>query len=243
MNAPNVNPRGMTQLIFCLALLFLAGMSSLSAQGPPGEHKVRFRTLGLQVAADDLHYDLKNQEATVFVTEAARSIFFDAPKEKQIVFFRQVPGPDDKKVREIAATVDITKAGPMPLLLFMADPAAPNHYQVTAIPDDPKSFPFPFCRFVNLTELVLDGSYGDEKFKLAHKGMALIDSRLKPNAGPQARIATLSVNAPQGPQLLYSNNWAVRPNCRTLAFLLPQGQGLSVVRITDDISMFNVPSK
>jgi len=55
----------------------------------------------------------------------------------------------------------------------MADTAAPNHYQVTAIPDGPKTFPFPSCRFVNLTAVVLNATYGNEKVEVPPKGMAM----------------------------------------------------------------------
>ena len=230
--------------IIFLTLFFLAGLSNLSAQDPPEEHKVRFRTLGWQVAADDLLYELKHHDSSISVTEAARSIFFEAPKEKQIVFYRLVPGPDDKEVREIAATVDISKAGPMPLLLFMADPAAPNHYLVTASADDPKAFPFPSARFINLTAEDLNGSYGVQKFNLPRKGIVQLDPRLNPNGGPQGLLATVSRDTPQGPQLLYNTNWVVRPNYRTLVFIFPQDKRTSVMRITDDNSMLQVrPNK
>ncbi len=227
--------------IIFLTLFFLAGLSNLSAQDPPEEHRVRFRTLGWQVAADDLLYELKHHDSSISVTEAARSIFFEAPKGKQIVFYRLVPGPDDKEVREIAATVDISKAGPMPLLLFMADPAAPNHYLVTASADDPKAFPFPSARFINLTAEDLKVTYGDDKFVLQHKGIVLKDSHLNPKGGPQGLLTTISRDTPQGPQLLYRNNWVVRPNYRTLVFIFSQDKRPCVMRITDVDLMFQVP--
>jgi len=235
----------MNSKIPCLALFLLAGLSHLSAQAPPEEHKVRFRTIGWQVSFDDLYYELKGRDTNVFVTESARSIFYDAPREKEIVFYRLVPGTDDKtkKTREVAATVDITNAGHIVLLLFMTDPASPNRYRVTAFPDDPKSFPFPSCRFINLTKVDLRATYGDQNVEVKGKGMALAYPKLKADDESDTRYTSVSMDTPEGPHQLYGNNWVARPNRRTLVFIFPQDDRICVMRVSDDIGIFLPPPK
>ncbi len=229
----------------CIALLLLTSLSNLCAQAQPEEHKVRFRTIGWQVSFDDLYYEIKGHDANVFVTESSRSIFYDAPKEKQFVFYRLVPGTDDpsKKTREVAATVDISNAGHVPLLLFIVDPAAPKHYRVTAFPDDPKSFPFPSCRFINLTGVDLHATYGEEKFEVKGRGLAMVYPKLKDNAESDAQYTTVSMDSPHGPQLLYCNNWVMCSKQRTLVFIFPQEDRMNVLRVSDDKSTFPSPPK
>ena len=206
---------------------------------------MRFRTIGWQLSMDDLYYDLKQHDANVYVTELARSNFYDAPKEKEIVFYRLVPGTDDKtkKTREVAATVDISNAGHVVLLLFMADPASPKRYRVTALPDDPKSFPFPSCRFINLTGVNLRATYGDEKIEVKAKGMNLAYPKLKAGEEDDTRYTSVSMDTPEGPQMLYGNNWVARPGRRTLVFIFPQDERMCVMRVSDDISIFLPPPK
>jgi len=67
--------------------------------------------------------------------------------------------------------------------------------------------------------------------------MAMIYPHLNPNGGPQGLLATLSMDTPQGPQLLYRNNWVARPNRCSLVFIFPQDKRTSVMRISDDKSV------
>jgi len=74
--------------------------------------------------------------------------------------------------------------------------------------------------------------------------MAMIYPHLNPNGGPQGLLATLSMDTPQGPQLLYRNNWVARPNYRTLVFIFPQDKRPRVMRISEDNIIFQVlPNK
>jgi len=233
----------MNSKITCLALFLLAGLSHLSAQAPPEEHKVQFRTLGWQISTDDLYYDLKHHDTSMAVDDCRRSIFYDAPlpTDGPIVFYRFVTGPDNKKAREIVATVDISSAGPKPLLLFMADPKVPKHYRVTAIDDDPKTFPFPSCRFVNLTGVKLHGTYGDQKFDIKGHDIQLIEPHLKSKGKPETRYTSVIRDLPEGPQLLYGNNWVVYPTNRTLVFIFTQDDNMEVMRVGDDANNYVKP--
>lgn len=224
-------------LILCL--------TPVLAQTSPEPGKVRFRTCGWRVAPDDLYYDLDGRDTKVSIVESGRSAFNDTPRDaKQIVFYRLVAGPAQAKpVREVAATVNIAAAGPWPLVIFMANPEEPKHYRVAAIADDLKTFPFPSCRFVNLTTVDLYARYGDQKVKVAVKGVERLDPNLKSTTEPETRYTTVSIITPQGPKMLYSNNWAVRPTQRTLVFVFAQDDRLQLMRLGDDLALYTPRTK
>ncbi|MDP3851844.1 MAG: hypothetical protein Q8Q59_15175 [Luteolibacter sp.] len=228
----------MNSNLFRVVVGLLLTLPSLLAQTPSAEGGIRFRTFGWQLSADDLYYEVKGRDTRISVTDSARSVFNLAPKGRQIVFYRLVPGPDDKPLREQAATVDIAAAGPWPLLIFTNDPKAPKRYRVAAIADDLKVFPFPSCRFVNFSQVDLYARFGDQKIKLPAKGVERIDPHLKSATETETRYITVSMDTPEGPRLLYSNNWAVRPSHRTLVFIFPQDEQLQIMRIADDIALY-----
>lgn len=224
--------------VVCLSVLSL---TLVSAQSPQDDVKVRFRTLGWRVAPDDLYYEFQGGDSKVTITESMRSVFHDVPRGTQkIVFYRLLPGPKDKPRREVAATVDIASAGPWPLLIFMANPEVPKNYRVAAIADDLKAFPFPSCRFVNLTAMDLYAKYGDQQLKIPAKGIERVDPHLQPPVAneSQTRYTTVSMNTPNGPRLLYSNNWVVRPTQRTLVFVFTHENLFQVMRISDGSALY-----
>ena len=226
-----------------LLICWVFSLMPALAQSPP-EVKVRFRTLGWMVAPDDLYYKVKGGDAKVSIIDAARSVFYDAPTDKKnLVFYRLVPGPDGKNVREPAAEVDISSAGPMPLLIFMGNPDDPKNYRVAAIADDLKAFPFPCCRFVNFTPVELFAKYGDQKVKVAAKGIELIDPRLKSMTEPETRYTSVSMMTEEGPRLLYSNNWVAHPTQRTLVFVFALDGQFHIMRIADSLSLHLPPTK
>jgi len=202
---------------------------------------VRFRTFGWMTAPDDLYFDSKGRNTKLSIIDSARSEFNDAPTVKKLVFYRLIPGPEGKPVREEAASVDISAAGPWPLLIFMANPDSPKRYQVAAVSDDLKTFPIPSCRFVNLTKVDIYANYGDQQIKVPAKGIELLDPRLKSATETETRYIRVGMKTPEGPRLLYSNNWVVRPTQRTLVFIFPQDDRMQVMRIADDISLYASP--
>ena len=224
----------MTSQLRRFVLYLLLGSTSLFSQGQRPDVPVHFRTFGFQVAPDDLYYECKGVDVKVVVIDSARSVFIDQATTNSIVFYRLVPGPDGKPVHEDAAVADITDAGPWPLLVFMKNANDPEHYKITVIADDFKSFPFPACRFVNLASMDIDAAYGGQSVKIKAGSIKLINPQLKSAGQTETRYTTLSKSTPQGPYLLYSNNWVVRPTQRTLVFIAPQGDGLQVTRIIDD---------
>lgn len=227
-----------TRVVVSLVL----GLTPLWAQSPREASGIRFRTFGWNLATDDLYYESKGQDTKVAIAELARSGFYEVAKEhKQIVFYRLVPGPMDKPLREEAATVNISGAGPWPLLIFIPNPDAPKLYRVAAIADDLTTFPFPSCRFVNFTMVELYAKYGDQQVTLAAQGVARLDPHLKSTTENETRYASVSMNTAEGPQVLYGSNWAARPTQRTLVFIFGQDGRIQIMRVSDDRALYAPP--
>ncbi|MEX1049901.1 MAG: hypothetical protein WED15_10260 [Akkermansiaceae bacterium] len=217
----------------------ISSLSPLVAQDSNDqEGGIRFRTLGWNLSADDLFYSFKNQDTKVELTESSRSIFHAAGRAKQLTFYRIITGPDDKPMQEVAATVNIETAGPWPLLIFMKDPRSPKRFRVAAIADDLKTFPFPSTQFVNFTGVDMDAKLGDQVVKVAGGGLARIDPRIQAGKESDTRFTAISWNSPAGRRVLYSNNWVVKPNQRTIVFISSQDNRILVMRIRDNIAIY-----
>lgn len=223
-------------LVLCLSAFAAAGLSAMDSG------TVRFRTFGALVASDELYYDCKGVETKVALYDSARSNFYEFTPGKPLVFYRLAKGADGKPVHEEAAVATITNAGVWPLLFFIPNSPVDKRFTVTALADDLKSFPFPSCRFINQSDFAIDCKYGEQAVKLPAHGALLIDPRLKTGTSSETRYTTLSVVTPEGTRLLYSNNWVVRPNQRTLVFIASQGDGIQVTRIVDDQCQYIDPA-
>ena len=180
------------------------------------------QALGWQVAPDDLYYAFKGKDIKIEVIESTRSDFQLHAKGESIIFYRLMPGPEGKMVREEACTVNISAAGPWPLIVFMKTNESPKRYRAVAISDDLKTFPIPSCRFINLTPIEIYAKHGEQGLTVPAKGVELINSQLKSKVEPQAIYTTIHAMIGNAPLMLYSNNWVMRPTQRTLVFIFPQ---------------------
>ena len=142
----------MISKLYRLLIFGLTSLASALAQVPADDGRVHFRTLGWQVAPNDLYFESKGKDIKLSVHESARSVFQLHAKTETIVFYRLIPGPEGEMVREEACTANISAAGPWPLIVFMKTKESPKRYRVIAISDDLKKFPIPSCRFINLTK-------------------------------------------------------------------------------------------
>jgi hypothetical protein len=210
----------------------------LSSQVPIVDSAVQFRTLGWEVAPDDLYYEYKGKDTKLKVMEASRSIFYNHKKSDKIIFYRLVQGPEGKFIREDATEANITLAGTWPLLVFMKNPADKKKYKVAAISDDLTTFPAPSCRFINLTSVELQAKYGDQWTTIPGKGMELINPKLKSNDKIETRYTQIYVKTDKDPLLIYTNNWVVKPTQRTLTFIFPGDESIRIMRIVDDIGQY-----
>ncbi len=230
----------LTRILVCF--VFLLGVPA-RAQAPADDGQLQFRTLGWGVVADDLFYDLGGKNVPLVVKDAARSAFYSHPRTERLVFFRLVPGPEQKPVRQTVAEAEVGAAGEWPLLIFLQNEAgAALPYRVVALSDDLRSFPPSACRFINLTPVELRVVVGEDKFSLSPRAMHQINLGLDPAAPPQMRYAAIGLFNEQGARRLYGNNWAFRPNQRTLVVIFPQDGGMQLNRIVDDVRSYAAPA-
>jgi len=223
----------MTTLSSRLGLILILSVTPLFSKGTKPDKTVHFRTFGATAAPHDLFYNFKGADTKVAVIESARSVFLDHENKGPITFYRLVPNPEGKFEREEVASASIEGAGASPLLIFTKTADSPKHYQIRVIADDLKAFPFPFCRFINLCPIAIDVLYGGESLKIPPQAIEMIDPRLKTDE-PETRYTTLTTPTQNGPVLLYSNNWVVRPNQRSMVVISEEGEGVKVTRIVDD---------
>ena len=231
----------MTNPLRYIIVFLLFNFTWLISRGSGSDAPVHFRTFGASVGADDLYYNFKGVDTKVTITDSARSVFYDYAMKGPIVFYRLVPGPDGKPMHEDAAVAQITSTGECPLLVFVKTSDSTLHYTITVIPDDLKSFPFPSCQFINFTPADINAVCGDQSLKIMAQSTGLIQLRLKSPGTTETRYTTLSSGTIQGSGLLYSNNWVMRQTQRTLVFIVPQGDGLQVTRIVDDLGSYANP--
>lgn len=227
--------------ILC-AFAFLLGLLA-RAQAQADDGQLHFRTLGWAVAAEDIFYELGGKNVPLVVKDATRSGFYSHPRVERLVFFRLVPGPEQKPVRQTVAEAEVGAAGEWPLLIFLKNESgAPLPYRVVALSDDLRSFPSSACRFINLTPAELRVVVGEDKFSLSPRAMHQINLGLDPAAPPQMRYAAIGLFNEQGARRLYGNNWAFRPNQRTLVVIYPQEGGMQLNRIVDDVRSYALPT-
>lgn len=217
-----------------LGLILILSVTPLFSKETKPDKTVHFRTFGATAATHDLFYHFKGADTKVAVIESARSIFLDHEDKGPITFYRLVPKSEGKFEREEVASASIEGAGASPLLIFTETADSPKHYQIRVVADDLKAFPFPFCRFINLSPIAIDVSYGGESLHIPPQAIEMIDPRLETSDQPETRYTTLTKPTQNGPVLLYSNNWVVSPNQRTMVVISEEGEGITVTRIVDD---------
>lgn len=225
----------------CLALLTLSALLSTATAAPE-----KFRTLGWQLTLDDIYYEYRGANTPVQVYASARSIFYDyAPSRTRqpdtatdtVLFYRLGTNSEGEEIRIPVAQADLSKAGDWPLLIFRPSSSETSGISVTAIPDDLDSFPAPNFRFVNLTPAPLEIKMGKANATVKAKSMMMMDPEIKGD-GTETRFTTVTVNTSNGPRRIYSNNWAVRPNQRTMVLIIAKDGQLGVQRIIDDPSQY-----
>ena len=200
-----------------LALTLLAS-APLHAQDEPDKTlQVRFRVFGWDIANSDLFYAQNGSDASLEIYDNIRSPFHNYTGPATITFYRLKKGADGKIERIPAATANLADAGSWPLLLFFPAPGSPDNYQVQAIPDDLKSFPAGSFKFADFTDVPISGSLGSRAFELKPTEMETLPSPSGTNM--TTVFATVYTETPQGRKTVYTNNWGIQPQMRTLVFV------------------------
>lgn len=204
------------------------------AEPAPGDSAPRFRTLGWGVRAADLHYTLEGKDVPVPVFEAGRSGFLALPAGETLSFHRVIKKTDGRVERLPVALAALAEAGPLPLLVFLPDPAASDRYRVVTVPDDLATFPDRACRFVNLTPVTLHATVGESTVAIPGGEIRTVDIALGGESG--SRHTSVYVKRGDDSVMLAYNNWVFRPGQRTLVFIFldPWGNP-QVVRVVDGV--------
>ncbi len=226
---------------YFLPLLFAFCVTSARAQAVDPLEKMQFRTLGWEVSLKDLYYDYKGKDVKIAVVHSARSPFYALDVGDTISFYELIPNPDKPPTRKIVAVADVSTTKPWPLIVFRAGNQPGGMFKVSAIADDPKSFPYNTCRFINLTESDLYAKYGDEQIKIPAKGVESASMKLSSTEKGKIRNTMLVALTGDGPLLVYSNNWIVSHNNRVLVFINPSPSGIRVSRIADSAEQYSKP--
>jgi len=201
-------------VIAVLVAFFCADV--LPAQAPV---PVRFRTLGLDVAPAGLYYALKESDVTVGVVSDARSEFYAAPQANPVVFYRMSQGPDGTPVKIPVAQADLSGGGPMPLLVFSADPTAADKLRIEVLKDDPTTFPGESFRILNRSLAELSAVFAKQPTSVPAASDRIIQPR--PAEGMTTVFFQLLSAARRDRGPIYSNNWAMVPGVRTLVVVTP----------------------
>ncbi len=231
---------------FALAILLaLTNVVLSAAQEPESEGQRGFRTLGCRVSAEDLFYESAEKLAgaegaaaagkPVKIFDSARSDFHDRSGAARLVFFRQLVTADGKPTRKVVAEADLSKGGPMPLILFIPDPSRPEILRTLVLRDDARSFPNTTCRFLNMTPISLGASLGKKSESIPPAGEAIIQTSLGEKS--ETRFATVTATADGKTHRLYSNNWVMRPGMRTLVLVYSVVGQAEVHRIADSAGL------
>ena len=226
---------------FFLPLLFVFCFPRVWSQTEDSVDKKQFRTLGWEVSLKDIYYDYKGKDVKVAVVHSARSPFYALDAGDSISFYELISNADKPPTRKVVAVADISTTKPWPLIVFRAGNQAEGMFKVTAIADDPKSFPFNTCRFINLTEADLYAKYGGEQIKIPAKGIESASMKLSSTEKGKIRNTMLVALTGDGPLLVYSNNWIVSHNNRVLVFINPSPSGIRVSRIADSAEQYSRP--
>lgn len=216
----------------CLLGTALVGHAQTAPDAP---EPPRFRTLGWGVRASDLYYSLGGKDIPVTIFDAGRSGFQRLPNTESIKFYRLVTNAEGKVERVTAAEVSLAAAGPLPLLVFLPDPADATRYRIVPVADDLKAFPPRSCRFVNLTAVTINATVGDNAVVVPGGGERVVDTHLG-DGESSTRYTTVFVDIRDGKLMLAYNNWVFRPGQRTLVFIFLDKQGRpQVVRVVDGV--------
>ncbi|MFH1496832.1 MAG: hypothetical protein ABII82_03305 [Verrucomicrobiota bacterium] len=221
---------------FVACCLLGAALAGHAQTAPDASETPRFRTLGWGVRASDLHYSLGGKDVPVPVFDAGRSGFHRLPKTDAIRFYRLVENAEGKVERVTVAEVSLADSGPLPLLVFLPDPADAARYRIVPVADDLKAFPPRSCRFVNLTAVTINATVGDSAVVVPGGGEQVVDTHLGEGES-STRYTTVFVDIRDDKLMLAYNNWVFRPGQRTLVFIFLDKQGRpQVVRVVDGVN-------
>lgn len=216
--------------------LLVLGMNPLLfAQAPSDGGGVHFRTLGWEVARDDLYYSVDGKDAGLRIFDSVRSGFHAYPKGGEISFYRIVQKEDGTLERIMVARGDLADRGPTPLLIMSKSTTEADKLDITVIADDLEAFPERTCRFVNFTRAEIGVTVGPKSATVPPGGIRLVDTELAKDES--TRYVTTFVTVRDDKLMLSYNNWVFRSGQRVMVLIsVDKGGHPRVVRLVDAVA-------
>lgn len=209
---------------------------SLLAQNHEEANKVRFRTMGWGANVEGLYINQKNSDVPVVIQEDTRSEFISYSGKSLLSFYGLNKLADGTTEKVPFADVDISKAGPNPLVIFLPDDKAPNKYSVYTTPDDPINFPACSYKFINFSSYAASIKIKTESLTLNPGEEKLV--RFKYSEDNPPIFASASINKNGEVLQIYGANWVMRENIHTMVFIMPNedsSSGLTVRRFPESV--------
>ena len=215
----------------------LVSLRAAEPANPQAAGTVHFRTLGVNINAEDIVYKKGEKYLPIALSEAVRSPFYDTTGGTGVLtFYRLVAGPEGKPMPVSVGQVDLTGLGPRVLLLFMPDPAQAQNYAVRAFADNAKVVPPGSYRFMNLTAINVGIVLGGKKVIIAPGSDAVL-SDTPAGGSSEVQVAVYGVVG-EAAHIAYSNIWLFDPQSRFTVLITPSAMfstGAQVRRFPESI--------
>lgn len=189
---------------------------SLNAQTPSTKPPAyTFRTLGVDCAPEGLHYLSGSNNITLSISRGMRSMPQAYDGASPITFFRTITGNDGHMTNIPVVSVDISRSGSFPLLLFLKGATDSAPPRVTVLPEDSSSFPGGTFRFFNNSANPLMVNFGASKLIVPPYAIA--------NHKSESEVLTLEVSSqePTGLRPVMRANVGILPDSRILILAIP----------------------
>jgi hypothetical protein len=224
----------------CLCAILYGLLGALHAAEPSAH--VSFRTLGVDVLADDISYSSGGKNIPVTVNSQCRSAYYTYTGSlNQLVFFRLIEGNNGEKIKQPVATVDVSGLGKRPILVFLADERKSGTYRVLGFADSVKDVPPGGYRFLNLTKQRVGVVLEKEKLLIPPGGVGNVSS--KPSAGGTACQVVVYGIIDNVPMAVYSSIWTWNEKRRSMVIVVPapsRSSGIAVRCLPENVS--NIPA-
>ena len=218
---------------FVLFLIAITVGACAFAQPAASPKAFRFRTLSWSDPVNDLFYDFNGKPMPVKAVSYARSPFYQADATDKVVFYRQIKGPDGRKVRQVVAEAAVDGKSSMLLMLFIKEPK--GAIRVSVSDDETSQFPAGSYRFVNVSSHHLMIAAGSARASIAPGESKVLTSEVdKATHGVNIRLATA---AGEASKMVYADVWLWSADARTLVYASDTGNAQAPVdlkRLTEN---------
>ena len=181
---------------------------------------VKFRLVAFDSDVSGASIDSNNKPVPIEAHPDQRSPIYSYSGDSAMVIYRPGPaGKDGKPTKVTIATIDLSKAPSVPLILLISDPSSPGNYTGFVMDDNYSEFPYGSVKFFNFTQE--DDVVGmDGQTQTVKPGQSYV-SKNKPKQGSFYEAKVVRVGVQDGATVI-QDNWEYRSDYRRLVFIVPQ---------------------